>query len=303
NGDGVYGSINIGFAAGRHRLMVSDESESLASNASITDLTTAATLPAGLVGPGLISPEIYITGMGQGGGGISYTTGLSGNFFDGVQYWTGSGNDTVYIDGTENRMSSLGRTTTMLNTGLGDDQVTTNLQAGAALTVNNQGVANELAQIDNLTINATGGTYTLTFNGHTTGPIAYNAPAFLTGSTAVTAMTLGGKNSVSEVDKLAITADGGTFTMTVNGKTTSALAYNITAAQLQTAIQGLSSIGASNATVVQNPDGTYTITYNKSLGPITTSSDASNLTTGGVQGAIRALTGLGGTTVTGNYLT
>jgi len=28
------------------------------------------------------------------------------NFFDGIEYWTGSGNDTITIDGTSNRSGS-----------------------------------------------------------------------------------------------------------------------------------------------------------------------------------------------------
>jgi hypothetical protein len=41
---------------------------------------------------------------------------------------------------------------------------------------------------------------------------------------------------------------GGTFTMTFAGVTTSALAYNISAGSLQTALQGLSSVGSGNVT-------------------------------------------------------
>lgn len=42
---------------------------------------------------------------------------------------------------------------------------------------------------------------------------------------------------------------GGTFTLTFGADTTSALAYNITAAALQTALEGLASIGAGNVRV------------------------------------------------------
>src|SRR5262249_47454744 len=122
NLDQLYGSININFAAGRHQIMVSDESETLAStNTAITDHLTSATTADGL---GLLAAtsEILITGMGQGGGGISYQ---GGNFDDGIEYWFGSGSDHIYIDGTmpDNLDGKGGRTTTMLNTGLGDDYV------------------------------------------------------------------------------------------------------------------------------------------------------------------------------------
>lgn len=45
-------------------------------------------------------------------------------------------------------------------------------------------------------------------------------------------------------------ASGGTFTVTYGGQTTSALAYNISAANFKTAILGLSSVGAGNAEAV-----------------------------------------------------
>jgi YD repeat-containing protein len=47
---------------------------------------------------------------------------------------------------------------------------------------------------------------------------------------------------------------GGTFTLTFNGQTTSAIAYNASAATVQSALQALSSIGSGNA-LVANPTG------------------------------------------------
>jgi hypothetical protein len=119
----LFGSINIDFGAGRHRLMVSDEAATIGdTNVQITD--HASGTPA--LAQGLTSTaEIFITGLAQGG--ISYKTGASGNFFDGVQYWTGYGNDTVTIDGTEAYQTATERTTTMLNTGLGNDNITVTL--------------------------------------------------------------------------------------------------------------------------------------------------------------------------------
>ena len=54
----------------------------------------------------------------------------TGNLLDGVVYWTGSGNDGITIDGTHSRLATGKRTTTILNTGLGNDTVNVNLQAG-----------------------------------------------------------------------------------------------------------------------------------------------------------------------------
>ena len=167
----MYGSLNVDFGSGRHRLMVSNEAATASdSNIQITD--HASGTPAGTL---QLDPtaEIFITGMAQASkplvqGGISIKTGLNGNFFDGVQIWTGTGNDTVNIDGTENRQSNLGRTVTMLDTGLGNDKVTTNLQAGAALQVTQEGFTGLTSQVESLAINAAGGTFTLNFNGLTT---------------------------------------------------------------------------------------------------------------------------------------
>lgn len=56
-------------------------------------------------------------------------------------------------------------------------------------------------------------------------------------------------------------ATGGTFTLSFNGYTTAALVYNITAAALQTALEGLGSIGTGNVTVTGVAGGPYTVTF------------------------------------------
>lgn len=60
-------------------------------------------------------------------------------------------------------------------------------------------------------------------------------------------------------------ATGGTFTLTYKGQTTSALAYNASAATVQTALQALSTIGSGNATVSGSAGGPYTITMGGTL--------------------------------------
>jgi hypothetical protein len=52
---------------------------------------------------------------------------------------------------------------------------------------------------------------------------------------------------------------GGTFTLTYNGSTTSAIAYNASAATVQTAITALSSVGSGNAAV--SGSGPWTVTF------------------------------------------
>jgi hypothetical protein len=57
-------------------------------------------------------------------------------------------------------------------------------------------------------------------------------------------------------------ATGGTFTLTIGGQTTTALAYNASAATVQTAVRALTSVGGTNATVTAGvptgPTATYT---------------------------------------------
>ena len=65
----------------------------------------------------------------------------------------------------------------------------------------------------------------------------------------------------SAVQTLTVTATEGKYTLTFGGKTTSELAFNSTAAQVQAALQGLSSIGSGNATVTETSSGVYKITF------------------------------------------
>lgn len=75
----------------------------------------------------------------------------------------------------------------------------------------------------------------------------------------------GHPSGTNAVQKITITATDGTFTVTYKGQTTSGLAYNITAANLQTAIRGLSTIGSSNVTVTGSTGGPYTVTFVSAL--------------------------------------
>jgi len=131
NTDDVRGALNIDLGTGRHRLFASDEGSSAPDSVSITDhLALAQAIALGL-DP---NAEIFVTGLAPAA--ISYQAAATANLYDGVAYWTGSGNDTVLIDGTHNRPApdtagqATKRTTTVLNTGLGNDSVTVNLTAG-----------------------------------------------------------------------------------------------------------------------------------------------------------------------------
>src|SRR5262249_37693180 len=101
---------------------------------------------------------------------------------------------------------------------------------------------------------------------------------------AVLSTTQNGIQNVKpEVQKLQINGNGGTFTMTVNSQTTPALAFDISATDLQTQLSLLSSVGNSNVTVSGNPGGPFTITYVSSLGDVTASANGSGLVRNEVQ--------------------
>ncbi|MEX2645398.1 MAG: choice-of-anchor D domain-containing protein [Gaiellaceae bacterium] len=118
NLDDFRGALNLDLGLGRHRLFISDE----AATVGDTSVRISDSAPMGATG---LSPsaEIWITGLAPRG--ISYKVAMSGNLHDGVVYWSGFGDDTILIDGTHRRMGQ--RTTTLLNTGLGNDDVTVTL--------------------------------------------------------------------------------------------------------------------------------------------------------------------------------
>jgi hypothetical protein len=85
-----------------------------------------------------------------------------------------------------------------------------------------------------------------------------------TGASAPTdAITGLSTTPASEVQTVTITGTptGGTFTLSLGGATTAALAYNAPTATVQTALQGLSTIGSGNVTVTGTAGTTYTCTF------------------------------------------
>src|SRR6266851_2233169 len=58
---------------------------------------------------------------------------------------------------------------------------------------------------------------------------------------------------------------GGTFTLTFNGQTTSAIAYNASAATVQSALQALSTIGSGNALVAQASGLSWNVRFASTL--------------------------------------
>ena len=90
-------------------------------------------------------------------------------------------------------------------------------------------------------------------------------------------------NWYNESQLVTITgATGGTFTLTLAGQTTSALAYNAAAAQVESALCALSNIGASGCDVTGSDGGPYTVEFTadalRGLNIVMMTADASSLT-------------------------
>lgn len=96
------------------------------------------------------------------------------------------------------------------------------------------------------------------FSGSNIQSISIN----VTSSNAVAAIP-----AVNETQTVRLTGSpsGGTFTLTFGANTTAGLAYNAAAATIQSALQGLASIGSGNATVSGSSGGPWTITFAGSL--------------------------------------
>ncbi|MEW1565842.1 hypothetical protein AB0454_22985 [Streptomyces sp. NPDC093509] len=103
----------------------------------------------------------------------------------------------------------------------------------------------------------------------------------------------------NEVQTATITGGptGGTFTLTFSGQTTTALAYNATAAAVQTALEALSNVNPGDIKVTGNAGGPYTLTFGgQYLGDNVASATATASFTGGTSpGVTMATTTAGGT--------
>lgn len=104
--------------------------------------------------------------------------------------------------------------------------------------------------------------------------------------------------AVNEVQTATITGSptGGTFTLSFDGATTGALAYNASAATVQAALEALSTIGTGNVTVSGSAGGPYTITFVNAWGGQNVSAITKDVTglTGGTSPNITMATSTGG---------
>ncbi|MEU9703117.1 hypothetical protein [Streptomyces sp. NPDC047981] len=105
----------------------------------------------------------------------------------------------------------------------------------------------------------------------------------------------------NEVQTLTVTGapTGGTFTITWNGQTTAALAYNATAAQVQAALEALSNIAPGDVVVTGAAGGPWTLTWGGAqLGENVAAPTTTESFTGGTSPDITIATTTGGDTAT-----
>ena len=83
---------------------------------------------------------------------------------------------------------------------------------------------------------------------------------------SVTTVTTGSA-ATNEKQKITLPGPptGGTFTLSFEGYTTAGIAYNASAATVETAFEGLTSVGAGNGTVTGDAGGPWTIEFTGSL--------------------------------------
>lgn len=103
---------------------------------------------------------------------------------------------------------------------------------------------------------------------HYSGPSAYQPENKLKSGLPLGKITASGLYApyaapTNEIQTVTITGGptGGTFTLTWSGQTTAAIAYNATAAAVQTALEALSNIAPGDITVTGNAGGPYTVTW------------------------------------------
>lgn len=88
-------------------------------------------------------------------------------------------------------------------------------------------------------------------------------------SAVVVTTTQGVTGTTAEVQTITVDATAGTFTVTYDSQTTGALAFNVSAAAMQTALEGLSNLVPGNV-VVTLAVGVYTLTFDDALGNVST---------------------------------
>lgn len=211
--------------------------------------------------------------------------------------------------------------------------------ASASATVTQEGSSSVVDEVQTVKINGspTGGTFTLTFQGQTTGTIAYDADAAtvetalealsnitavsvsksgttytitftdpggadlaqmtsdassLTGGFVAAVTTQNATDAANEVQQIAFsqTPGGGTFTLTwdpgAGDETTGNIDFDATAAEVQTALEGLATPGAGDFSVSGDDGGPWLVEFQSTYAATDVNAiegSGANLTGGGSQ--------------------
>ncbi|MFI0156221.1 hypothetical protein [Streptomyces lydicus] len=104
-----------------------------------------------------------------------------------------------------------------------------------------------------------------------------------------------GPTSETQTVTISGSPTGGTFTLTFSGQTTSAIAYNATAATVQAALEALSNVAPGDVTVTGNAGGPYTVVFGGAyLSDDVAQMTASGSFTGGSSPAVAVTTSTAG---------
>lgn len=156
------------------------------------------------------------------------------------------------------------------------------------------GTLNSLSNVDGASVTAAGNVLTVEFVGVDGQAVQaqMTASAFTGANThtiscPVTHVTVGVLPASDQQD-IALTGGptGGTFTLTFSGQTTSALAFDATAATIDTALEALSNIGAGDVSVGGNPGGPWRVVFTNLMansGQALMTADGASLTGSGSQ--------------------
>lgn len=181
-------------------------------------------------------------------------TGFSGGGATVIQEGGGTVNEqqsvTINGNGGTFTLTFGGQTTSATAYNASAATLTTNLEA--------------LSTITDVTVTGTGtpaDPYLVTFvdpGEQNVAEMTADASSLTGGSASVTTTTTSFAGT-DEVQTVTVTATSGTFTLSFGGQTTSALAYNISAANLETALEALSTI--AGLSVSGSDGGPYTVTF------------------------------------------
>ncbi|MDD4888312.1 MAG: hypothetical protein PHU85_00145 [Phycisphaerae bacterium] len=158
----------------------------------------------------------------------------------------------------------------MLSFANGGSTATTSSLAWNANSTQVQSALQALATIGTGNVTVSGTTaagFTVTFCGTlaytNVAQLGYSGPLTGTPATYGVSEEIKGTTGTNEVHYLwfATAPVAGTYSLAFNGETTSALAWNVTKAQIQGALEALPTIGTGNIQMAGEPPGAMTITY------------------------------------------